>query len=356
MAAGSTLSRRVSEFLGVAVFALALIWSIALVTYDPSDPAWFFNAGATGVAGELHRARGGVPRGTVVPADGLRFRADSRAARRGRLESLLVPSPRCGLHQGYRRGPARRVRDVAAQPRARHREGVGPHAEGGRLPRRLPLGPAGRVLQPNRVDHRHPDAAPALGDSRHAVLVRAPVLVDPRGRARGLDPRVRALPRVARGAAQGEGPPGGRAQADGAESRGGQGDRGARQAREGGGEGPASGRCACSGGGCPGPRGRRRCRDPRRAPGRAGHQPPDAAAPLGQAAGGAAASRARVPDTHRAQARGLHAAAARAARCAEKRAEDRRARADGGSRGCSRRSATSSRWPAASSRSTRAPS
>ncbi len=49
MAAGSTLSRRVSEFLGVAVFALALIWSIALVTYDPSDPAWFFNAGATGV-------------------------------------------------------------------------------------------------------------------------------------------------------------------------------------------------------------------------------------------------------------------------------------------------------------------
>ncbi|RPJ71584.1 MAG: DNA translocase FtsK [Acidobacteria bacterium] len=49
MAAGSTLSRRVSEFLGVAVFALALIWSIALVTYDPSDPAWFFNAGANGV-------------------------------------------------------------------------------------------------------------------------------------------------------------------------------------------------------------------------------------------------------------------------------------------------------------------
>ncbi len=48
MAAGSTLSRRVSEFLGVMVFAAALIWLIALVTSDPSDPTWFFNAGAPG--------------------------------------------------------------------------------------------------------------------------------------------------------------------------------------------------------------------------------------------------------------------------------------------------------------------
>jgi DNA segregation ATPase FtsK/SpoIIIE, S-DNA-T family len=48
LAAGSTLSRRVSEFLGVVVFAAALIWLIALVTSDPSDPTWFFNAGAGG--------------------------------------------------------------------------------------------------------------------------------------------------------------------------------------------------------------------------------------------------------------------------------------------------------------------
>ncbi len=46
MAAG-TLSRRLSECLGVALFAVALIWLIALVTYEPSDPAWFFHAGAT---------------------------------------------------------------------------------------------------------------------------------------------------------------------------------------------------------------------------------------------------------------------------------------------------------------------
>ena len=38
----STLSRRISEFVGVALFAMALIWLIALVTYEPTDPVWFF--------------------------------------------------------------------------------------------------------------------------------------------------------------------------------------------------------------------------------------------------------------------------------------------------------------------------
>ena len=42
---GTFLSRRVSEFLGVAFFALALVWLIALVTYDPADAVWFFNTG-----------------------------------------------------------------------------------------------------------------------------------------------------------------------------------------------------------------------------------------------------------------------------------------------------------------------
>ena len=44
--AGSTLSRRVSEFAGVALFGAALIWLIALATYEPTDPVWFFSAGA----------------------------------------------------------------------------------------------------------------------------------------------------------------------------------------------------------------------------------------------------------------------------------------------------------------------
>ena len=38
-ASGSALSRRVSEVVGVALFAVTLIWLIALATYDPNDPA-----------------------------------------------------------------------------------------------------------------------------------------------------------------------------------------------------------------------------------------------------------------------------------------------------------------------------
>jgi S-DNA-T family DNA segregation ATPase FtsK/SpoIIIE len=41
------LSRRISEFVGVALFALALIWLISLVTHDPTDPVWFFTTGAS---------------------------------------------------------------------------------------------------------------------------------------------------------------------------------------------------------------------------------------------------------------------------------------------------------------------
>ena len=42
---GTTLSRRVSEFVGVALFAAALVWLIALTTYDAADAVWFFNTG-----------------------------------------------------------------------------------------------------------------------------------------------------------------------------------------------------------------------------------------------------------------------------------------------------------------------
>jgi S-DNA-T family DNA segregation ATPase FtsK/SpoIIIE len=44
--APSALSRRLSEVLGVALFALALIWLIALASYSASDPVWFFNTGS----------------------------------------------------------------------------------------------------------------------------------------------------------------------------------------------------------------------------------------------------------------------------------------------------------------------
>jgi S-DNA-T family DNA segregation ATPase FtsK/SpoIIIE len=42
---GSTVSRRVREFVGVALFASALIWIIALGSYVPDDPVWFFSTG-----------------------------------------------------------------------------------------------------------------------------------------------------------------------------------------------------------------------------------------------------------------------------------------------------------------------
>ena len=44
--ASSALSRRVSEFLGVALFATALIWLISLASYTAADPVWFFNTGS----------------------------------------------------------------------------------------------------------------------------------------------------------------------------------------------------------------------------------------------------------------------------------------------------------------------
>ena len=42
----SALSRRMSEFLGVALFASALMCLISLASYSASDPVWFFNTGS----------------------------------------------------------------------------------------------------------------------------------------------------------------------------------------------------------------------------------------------------------------------------------------------------------------------
>ncbi len=41
----STLSRWLSEFFGVALFAAAAFSFVALATYDPADPVWFFSTG-----------------------------------------------------------------------------------------------------------------------------------------------------------------------------------------------------------------------------------------------------------------------------------------------------------------------
>jgi DNA segregation ATPase FtsK/SpoIIIE, S-DNA-T family len=54
-AARSALSRRVSEVVGVALFASALIWLIALASYDPNDPVWFFSTGTEAPANFVGR-------------------------------------------------------------------------------------------------------------------------------------------------------------------------------------------------------------------------------------------------------------------------------------------------------------
>jgi S-DNA-T family DNA segregation ATPase FtsK/SpoIIIE len=46
LASSSTLSRRISEFAGVALFGCALLWVISLASYSASDPVWFFNTGS----------------------------------------------------------------------------------------------------------------------------------------------------------------------------------------------------------------------------------------------------------------------------------------------------------------------
>lgn len=49
----SVMSRRLSEVLGVALFAAALLWFVALASYSPADPAWFFYAGPPRTVGNF---------------------------------------------------------------------------------------------------------------------------------------------------------------------------------------------------------------------------------------------------------------------------------------------------------------
>ncbi|MFP5380141.1 MAG: DNA translocase FtsK 4TM domain-containing protein, partial [Vicinamibacteria bacterium] len=42
-----------SEVLGVVLFATALLWFVALASYSPADPAWFFYAGPPRTVGNF---------------------------------------------------------------------------------------------------------------------------------------------------------------------------------------------------------------------------------------------------------------------------------------------------------------
>ncbi len=198
---GSKVSRRVSEFVGVALFAAALIWIIALASYEPSDPAWFFSTGAHADAGQLRGARRRVPRRAVVPAVRLRGLPRSGGAGDRRLELFLVPIARRGGHQADRRRPAVRLPQRVPRPGLRHARGLGQVVPRRRLRRRVPRAPDVRVPEPDRLGDRRADADRAGDHHLDPVLLRPLLRGRDRGCARRRDPRRRGLPRLARGAA-----------------------------------------------------------------------------------------------------------------------------------------------------------
>ena len=85
----STLSRRISEFVGVALFALALIWLISLVTYDPTDPGWVFTTGA-GHAPAEKSARPRKKRWYFIDGGSGKIRCVRPAERRVSHSSFLI--------------------------------------------------------------------------------------------------------------------------------------------------------------------------------------------------------------------------------------------------------------------------
>ena len=56
----NALSRRVCEVVGVASFALSLMWLVALMTYSASDPVLFFSSPAHGAPANLSGRASGL--------------------------------------------------------------------------------------------------------------------------------------------------------------------------------------------------------------------------------------------------------------------------------------------------------
>ena len=193
----------------MALFALALIWLISLVTYEPTDPVWFFTTV------RLHPPANFVGRVGAFLAElsfqlsRLRRVSDPGRHRRGRLALLLVPAVRRDLHESDRRHAALRLQQRIPQPGVRqHRRGrqdVRRRRIDRRVARRLVRG----LSQPDRFDHRPADAHDAVGDPVDAVLVRTDVRQREPGIAGSVRPRRRVPARLARGSAQAKAAAGG---------------------------------------------------------------------------------------------------------------------------------------------------
>ena len=159
---GSTASRRVSEFVGVALFAAALIWIIALASYDPNDPVWFFSTGAPGATVNNFAGRVGAFLGE------LSFQLFGYA-------SYIIPAVLVIIGWNYfwcrsldaagtktlGAEPPGRLLQRAAEPRLRQPRGVGQIVSSRRLRGRLGGPAAVRLPQSHRLGDRDPDADPA---------------------------------------------------------------------------------------------------------------------------------------------------------------------------------------------------
>ena len=178
MSASSALSRRVSEFVGVLSFAVALLWLIALATYNPADPAWFFSTGATQPATNLAGRAGAFVAELSLQTLGYaaylfpvlaaivgwyRFWCAPIDALYTKLVGvvLLLSSTASFLSLALAA-----ARETGVVVRAR------------RVDRRSAGGRAGGVVQPDRVAHHHPHGARPQPRADDAVLVRQGVRCD----------------------------------------------------------------------------------------------------------------------------------------------------------------------------------
>ena len=173
---GSFVSRRVSEFVGVALFALALMWLISLASYTPADPVWFFTTGAEGVAPLNFGGRVGAFLAELsYQMLGYSAYLAAHRSRRQRLALLLVPHARRRVHEARGRRSALRLCLVISVAGVWHSARRQPGDPRRRLSRPRPGGVSCRLFEQDRLDHPDPDAPLPLNRPVHAVLIRTSV-------------------------------------------------------------------------------------------------------------------------------------------------------------------------------------
>ena len=183
---GSTVSRRVSEFVGVALFAAALIWIVVARQLRADRP---------GLVLQHRLARRA---GSTSPAASARFSPSCRSSCSATrpISSRRCSSSSAGTTSGAGRStpPARRRPAPALlfacvsaflEPRVRHARRRRQAVPRRRLRRRLARRRAVRIPEPHRLAHRHRHADLPRGHHVDAVLVRPLLRRDPRGRGTG---------------------------------------------------------------------------------------------------------------------------------------------------------------------------